>query len=268
MSFGVSFRCLASAAAVAVVSAAAPAAFAGITLVSQERGIGVDAHIGGDPRPAPLTKSATGLGLFDETANAAVFDEADGDRAEASASQRSRVTTTSLGASGRLRVNENSEYSGARSLFRVAFDVATSQRYALRYSVTTNPDYNGASAPIGFVSLRHVSPSGGYIAGPDAVGVGSLFLPEENVSNNLDASQSGVLTPGRYEFVIDLDGGPSTTRTRTNITYDAALTFAGGSTPPSAVPLPPAAWGGLGTLGLLAGGMAWRRRRRAAADAA
>ena len=76
------------------------ASSAAVVLVSQERGVGARAEIGGLVGAPPLTKTASGFGAFNEEATASIFDPTDQDRAEARVTQNSDLSTDAFSISG------------------------------------------------------------------------------------------------------------------------------------------------------------------------
>jgi len=237
----------------------------GVALVSQERGVGASASYDGNP--TPLSKIATGFELFDETASAAIVDQQDGDGAKASASQKSVATASGISTAGRFEFLNSGEYADAVSKTSVIFDVTnTPQAYSLKYSLQSSDDSSQTTLigfPIATVDFRRIDPAGDSVVGPDSIALVDLNVPP--VPPDALFEGAGVLQPGRYELFVLVGGIFPRTGEQSHVgsvDYAVSLSFDDGAV---AVPLPPAVWGGLATLGGM--GLMHLRRRRAALSA-
>lgn len=237
---------------------------AGVSLVSQERGVGASASYDGNP--TPLSKTATGFGLFDETASDSVKDQQDGDAASASASQKSVATSAGISTAGRFQFLNSGEYADAVSKTSVVFDVTDApQAYTLQYSLQSSDESSKTTLigfPIATIDFRRVDPAGESVVGPDSIALVDLSVPPVPPDAVFDGT--GVLEPGRYELLVTVGGIFPRTGEQSHlgsVDYSVSLTFDDAT----AVPLPPAVWGGVAMLGSLC--FLEHRRRRSAASA-
>ena len=254
-----------AAAALALAAFAPGAAEAGLAYVAQERR--VDAIAGTadfPPEPGGVraedSAAAGGFGTFDDTAAVEYLDPGDGDSTGSTASQRSTLGATGLTASGALAVGGD-DRGVARSLFSVDFDLTADADYDLSLSAEYDPD-GRAFEDRQLVTLR--------FARVEADGTETSLAAEsyilEDLYNDgpLDFDQSGRLTAGRYALDVEFRAANPTGGGET-AEYDFSLTTSdgddGGGTP---IPLPPAAWAGLGTFACYgAARLLGRRLRRA-----
>jgi len=233
------------------------AARAGVTYTSQERKVSASAGSAND------SQSAMDFGTFDGEATA------DGSNADftttAHATQHSVLDQSGLSFTGRREfevvvLNPNPQSSagfGASALIEdtIAFTLDQSTPFTFTRSQTTEVATGAHAGDSGFSLTR----ANGQVNFQDA------FIPA-----------SGTLPAGDYTFGFSVESTNSTPRDPTPgklaVTYDIALQFpaqtggggdGGGPTP---VPLPPGAWTGLATFGLV--GFAWLRHRRPAKLAA
>lgn len=257
-------------AAVLVLVLGQSASWAGVVLVSQERGVGARAEIGGGLVGAPpLTKTASGFGAFNEEATASVFDVTDQDRAEARVTQMSDLSTDGFSVSGIYEFDNGGEFADGVSLARVVFDVTDSQAYSISYDLrasSANP--LGPQNAIATVDLRRVDPAGPSVVGPASVSSGQpSHIPPPTLPGSATFDGSGVLDAGRYELFLkvggldpDEPGSGAHSSSDSTVSYSVNLDFTGGNGGggPNPIPLPPGVWAG----GAMLGAIAFGRLRR------
>lgn len=228
---------------------------AGIVITKIDRGVGALArYFDDDVPPIPLLHQSSVAGMFDKVATAEYIDPADGDLASSTASQKSYVSVDRLTATGELSTYTH-ELTGVTSLFRVDFEVVTPQRYTLHYDLLADArgDYKGPTDAGTIVLLS----SSGPVVGPETVQLDQSWqTPDPNVHAVFNGS--GILNPGTYSLLMDL-GYYGRYPNRDTLDYSLSMTFADSGT--TAVPLPPAVWGGLITLGGIATARCFRRFR-------
>jgi hypothetical protein len=253
-----SLRC---ALAAVVVLALGQSASAAVVLVSQERGIGARAEVGGLVGAPAFSKTASGFEAFNEEVTASVFDPNDQDRADARVTQNSLLSTEGFSISGLYEFNNGGEVADGVSLARVVFDVTGSQPYDLSYNLQagTRGGGFGPDNAIATVDLRRVEP-----AGPSVVGPASVTSQEgRELGQTAVFDGSGVLSAGRYELFLQVGGlnvdepGSGTNDTAdASVSYSVNLAFTGGGNGggPTPIPLPPGVWAGGAMLGAIAFG--------------
>jgi hypothetical protein len=229
---------------------------AGLAYVSQERR--VEASL---PYLDLLeSKGADGFGPFDESVEIEAFNEF-GDRYFSRSTQSSVLGDRSVQASGEFGAASGGGFVGYHSQLAVTFDVATETPYAIGAAVELDWALQGGhpDGDLLTVLLRRVTP------GADEFLVERRIREFDIVNGNLppDFAESGMMAPGRYELTLEIQAA-GIVGGREDGTYQ--FDFRTGSNP--AVPLPPAAWMGLLTLGGIVGSRVWAARRARTAVAA
>jgi hypothetical protein len=238
--------------------------FAGLAYVSQERLV----QAGASPFP---TQRAVGFAPFSADVSGQSVNGS-GDHMGARATQSSVLGDTFVRASGRIAADSGNDIVDYQAFLRVTFTVTAETTYHLSSGVDFDVFHpNGIldptmlDDPLYSVSLRPVI-------------LGSVGTPLVDVRRSqyellrvppgsfFSVDHIGTLLPGRYELRLNVHSQFS--EDAEDGTYKLNFTT-GGSRPPTAVPLPPAAWAGLLTLAGLAAGKGWiaRRTRRAAVGA-
>lgn len=257
-------------AAVGAAFVACGSAHAGVSYVSQERSVEAINGIGTSSDPidegAIIEReliSADDFGTFDETAEVLFRDPQDTDRADGRASQRSTLGGSGFTARGTVNVLGD-DRAFARSIFRVVFDLTEDADVTLSLLADfANVDAVGGGDPRRLAELQ-------LALLDDAGEVDTLLLQERAFAGapfdatEIDLDHSRRLDAGRYAVNFEIvarnpQGGDELGE------YDLSLATSnaggGGATP---IPLPPAAWAGLGTFACYgASRLLGRRFRRA-----
>lgn len=243
---------------------------AGLTYVSQTRF--VEATAGDDIPIHPgngetQTRSAAGLGPFDATAKVFYLQTGNGDSDEQDVrvNQRSRLDPASVRASGDFEVYSEDELVRYRSRVETVFDVTAETPYALSASLVLDETSSGSFNAFGpddlyTVRLRRITPLGDV---PLVEISGRSFLTVfQDPENLLPTNRQGVLAPGRYELLFNLDGFYNNGNQNGNYRLDFTAGTGDGNKLPAAVPLPPGGWAGLLTMAVAAGAARVRARCR------
>ena len=247
--------------AVLVLGLGQSASRAAVVLVSQERGVGARAEIGGLVGAPALTETASGFGAFNEEATASILDPTDQDRADARVTQNSDLSTDGFSISGIYEFQNSGEVADGVSLARVVFDVTGSQAYSFSYDLQADArNLLGPRNAIATVDLRRVNPAGPSVVGPASVS--SNHELDTGLPGSAVFDGSGVLSAGRYELFLkvggldfDEPGSGTTDSSDSTVSYSVNLSFTGGNGGgPNPIPLPPGVWAGGATLGAIAFG--------------
>lgn len=243
---------------------------AGLTYVSQTRFVEATA---GDDIPIRFpgsgetqTRSAAGFGPFDATAKVFYLQTGNGDSDEQDVrvNQRSRLDPTSVRASGEFEVYSEDELVRYRSRIETVFDVTAETQYSLSASLVlddTSGNNLNAFGPddLYTVRLSRMTP-GGDVPLVDVRGR-SFNMIYQDPADQLPAEREGVLAPGRYELLFNLDGFYNNGRQNGSYSLDFTTGTGGGNQPPAAaVPLPPGGWAGLLTMAAAIGSARIRAR--------
>jgi hypothetical protein len=246
-----------------------PAADAGLSYVGQDRRVEAGTGNYGTPFPSdngPFNvRSATGFGPFAATVESSWSNEfGDGDSARVS--QSSVLGDLLISVSGDVLAGAGAFNAQYQSLFDVTFDIAEDTPYRLAADMRFDTiEYSGIlrTNDVFTLVLRRLGGSDG--GGTLIDERWSTFDVTDTMRGEPDVSRSGTLEAGRYALLLDIktsiDAGGEIA------TYNLDFTT-GGVTPLPAVPLPPAAWMGLLTLGGIVGSRVWAARRSRAAVAA
>ena len=244
---------------------------AGVRYTAERRSVIVRAvPPGSDPFETPLREAANGLGPFDgdlEQSN-----QSAGRRQFARATQQSVLGPSGITGGGFIQVDADAGPVTAVSELTASFvlDAPTA------YSLVVDLDYRqrkDAEGENGFVRLIRNPTS------PQAYTLYGQFFVSASLDPTATFTNSGTLAPGEYQLFVGLQvpsignepydpslgGGP----VAETLAYDVTLRFdqqgGGNGGSPNPIPLPPAGWAGLATLGLigLARGLGRHRRRPA-----
>ena len=266
--------------AAGTVVALSSAAEAGLMYVQQQREIETFVGVGnllesiaaGDPRSAVTVQdsaefAAPDFGPVDEEVESVFTDGGDEDTQRARARLTSRLGETSMTASGEVGAFSDDEVAYARSVFDVTFDLSESAAFSLDLDLAlpvVRP--NTLALDRGLLRLTSVGQDGGASATvfEDTITEEELLAIADDAPFAL--SEAGDLAAGRYRLQFEL-AALAPNHSAESFDYDLQFqtadedTGGGGETP---IPLPPAAWAGLGTFACYgASRLLGRRFRRA-----
>jgi hypothetical protein len=203
-------------------------------------------------------ESSLAVGQFTADVNSEGF-ASDGSRSSARASQISSLNWNRMAASGRVAAGAGLDAAEYSALIDVVFTVPTSIAYQISSSLefqVAHPngilDPQSSTHSLFALTLRRTGTSGEVLV-DEKRNQGEVFFEEEGV---IGLSRSGMLIPGTYELRFALHSRVFSDSEDGTYQFD----FRVASGDPSAVPLPPAAWMGLLTLGGIAGNRLWRRK--------
>jgi hypothetical protein len=154
------------------------------------------------------------------------FDPEDFDEVTATVTQASRLDPAGAFASGALGVVADGDFGRGSSLFSAVFDVTdTAHAFTLRYSVSTEGDnYTYVRSFHGAVALQRLGGPGGAAApvvAPREFDLWADTYPEG--PTQAGDSESGVLAPGRYSLLFDVEMFATNYEADYRATYDLAL---------------------------------------------
>jgi len=257
----------ACAVAVASLALAAPAARAGIALVQQAGTVSATVTDSPDAGGAVVDSKTDSADAFSRSASA---DDAAGN--SALATQQVAFTDEHFEVTGTIRAQSAGNRTIARSMASVTFDVDDANGFA--YDILFNAKYNGVFNPDARFgsrgSFKLTSLTGGPPTDRADVDFSRSFLVDDGTSDTPPGDgfallQGSGLQAGRYrldlDFAADSIGG-NTEATNYALTFDRHVfgNPGGGGNPPPAVPLPPAAFAGLATFGMMGARKLLRRR--------
>lgn len=227
------------------------AVFGGVSNLKQERT--VTAYIGeGEPPPPEATIRSDKAGKFDHVAKDHFMNELL-DHDDAKTSQTSTIGDSSVSASGSFFADSSGDVVSFGNTIDAAFRVTARANYHLTMQLEFN-DFGYSASTVNGLTLKLRS------AADSRELVSAESSPRELSMNNPNSlSFSGTLAPGEYELLIDMSDAIA--QIEEGGTYQ--LDFSVG-TAPHAVPLPPAVWTGLVTLGALAVLLTFKARRACA----
>jgi hypothetical protein len=246
----------ACAAAVASLALAMPSAHAGIALVQQSGTVSATVTDSPDSGGAVVDSNTDAADGFSRSASA---DDGAGD--SALATQHVAFTDEHFEVTGTIRAQSAGNRTIARSIASVTFDVNDSNGFS--YDILFNAKYNGVFNPDARFgsrgSFKLTSVSGGPPTDRADVDFSRSFLVDDGTSDTPPGDgfallQGSGLQPGRYRLDLDFNAdsiGGKTEATNYSLTFDRHVFGNPGGTPAPAVPLPPAAFAGLTTFGLM-----------------
>lgn len=229
------------------------AAYAGpVQILSQDRRATATARPGGGGDPVVENITAPDSGLFDETATADASGE--GFVSRASSSLVSRLGNDGLHFAGTLTWETQDTVRPA------AIDSATADASVVgevRFRLDEAYDYTFSLG----LDVTEQSTSGAES------GEGFTFVFFEDVQGQIAPGESGTLQPGTYFLQFNrstgsLVSGDGLDRHSVDFALDLDLAPSDGSSEPNPIPLPPAAWAALSTMGMIGLTRAAGRLRR------
>jgi hypothetical protein len=257
--------------AVASLPLGAPAAHAGIALVQQSGTVSATVTDSPDAGGAVVDSKTDSADAFSRSASA---DDGAGNAALAT-QQVAFTGDEHFEVTGSIRAQSAGNRTIARSMASVTFDVDDANGFA--YDILFNAKYNGVFNPDARFgsrgSFKLTSLTGGPPTDRADVDFSRSFLVDDGTSDTPPGDgfallQGSGLQAGRYRLDLDFNAdsiGGNTEATNYSLTFDRHVFGnpggGGGNNPPPAVPLPPAAFAGLATFGLMGARKLLRRRR-------
>lgn len=256
---------------VAAALAAVPAfAFGGVVYVSQDRrveAIPQDNPPPTDPTSEPTVQQAAGFEPFAGDVNVGYewlqpgFDYG----ARARVVQNSTLSDTGVTADGSLRVNSDTVVMSARSVLDATFDVTapSSFRLAMDYTYTDPGSFNprGTDAR---VSLRRLGTDGGAdqtLVDRPIDWFDADFPGDPVFDTFFDTVDTGTLDTGRYVLSFLTEASTNDPARDWSYALDFDVTADDPGPTPNPIPLPPAAWAALMTMGGFGALRKLRRRK-------
>jgi hypothetical protein len=261
--------------AVASLALGAPAAHAGIALVQQSGTVSATVTDSPDAGGAVVDTQTDSADALSRSASA---DDGAGNAALAT-QQVAFSGDEHFEVTGTIRAQSAGNRTIARSMASVTFDVDDANGFS--YDILFNAKYNGVFNPDARFgsrgSFKLTSLTGGPPTDRADIDFSRSFLVDDGTSDTPPSDgfallQGSGLQAGRYRLDFDFNAdsiGGNTEATNYSLTFDrhgfgnpGGGGGGGGGNPPPAVPLPPAAFAGLATFGLMGARKLLRRRRR------